>query len=130
MKNFLHITKTCVARTRGLDFNRCIGKATNDESTMNEWIPKRSIGAIPLNGLRTFEVVSRHMSLKKAASELNVTPSAVSHRLRVLERILGCKLIRRQGAEMQLTQNGRVLAPALSHGFEIIIDAVGNLQPE
>jgi LysR family glycine cleavage system transcriptional activator len=70
------------------------------------------------------------MSLKKAASELNVTPSAVSHRLRVLERILGCKLIRRQGAEMQLTQNGRVLAPALSHGFEIINDAVGNLQPE
>ena len=96
---------------------------------MNEWVPKKSIVAIPLNGLRTFEVVARYMSLKKAAEELNVTPSAVSHRLRVLERVLGCSLIRRQGAEMQLTENGRMLAPALSDGFETIVDAVGNLQP-
>lgn len=97
---------------------------------MNEWIPKRSIGAIPLNGLRTFEVVARHMSLKKAAAELNVTPSAVSHRIRVLEQVLGCKLIRRHGAEIRLTQNGSGLAPALSRGFGIIVDAVGQLQPE
>lgn len=97
---------------------------------MNEWIPKRSIGAIPLNGLRTFDVVVRHMSLKKAAEELNVTPSAVSHRLRVLERVLGCRLIYRQGAELRLTPNGRRLAPALAQGFEIIVDAVGDLKPE
>ena len=97
---------------------------------MNEWVPRRSIGAIPLNGLRTFEVVARYMSLKKAAEELNVTPSAVSHRLRVLERVLGCKLIRRHGAEMRLTENGRVLAPGLSQGFETIIGAVGKLRPE
>ncbi|MDJ0513478.1 MAG: LysR family transcriptional regulator [Methyloceanibacter sp.] len=96
---------------------------------MNEWIPKRMIGAIPLNGLRTFEVVARHMSLKKAAEELNVTPSAVSHRLRVLERILGCKLIQRHGAEMRLTENGRLLAPALADGFETITTALGSLRP-
>jgi len=96
---------------------------------MNEWVPKKSIAAIPLNGLRTFEVVARYMSLKRAAEELNVTPSAVSHRLRVLERVLGCRLIRRQGAEMQLTENGQMLAPALSDGFETIVNAVGNLRP-
>ncbi|MGD9398604.1 MAG: transcriptional regulator, partial [Methyloceanibacter sp.] len=32
------------------------------------------MGSIPLNGLRTFEVVARYMSLKRAAEELNVTP--------------------------------------------------------
>ena len=96
---------------------------------MNEWIPKKSLSAIPLNGLRTFEVVARYMSLKRAAEELNVTPSAVSHRLRVLERVLGCKLIRRQGAEMRLTENGRTLAPALADGFDTIVSAIGHLRP-
>ena len=104
-------------------------KSEDSEIVMNEWIPKRTIGSIPLNGLRTFEVVARYMSLKKAAEELNVTPSAVSHRLRVLERILGCKLIQRQGAEMCLTENGRMLAPALADGFGTIVSAVGNLRP-
>ena len=104
-------------------------RSEDSENVMNEWIPKRTIGAIPLNGLRTFEVVARYMSLKKAAEELNVTPSAVSHRLRVLERILGCKLIQRQGSEMRLTENGRMLAPALADGFGTIVSAVGNLSP-
>ena len=83
----------------------------------------------PLTALRAFAAAARHMSFARAAEELNVTPSAVSHRLRVLERVLGCSLIHRQGAEMQLTENGRMLAPALSEGFETIVDAVGNLQP-
>ena len=129
MQKLLHITKICVAVARGLPFNVLSEMIPGPDKPMNEWIPKKSIGAVPLYGLRTFEVVARYMSLKQAAEELNVTPSAVSHRLRVLERVLGCKLIRRQGAEMRLTDNGRMLAPALADGFETIVNAIGNLRP-
>ena len=33
----------------------------------------------PLNALRAFEAAARHLSVTKAAAELNVTPAAVSH---------------------------------------------------
>ncbi|MEE8454744.1 MAG: LysR family transcriptional regulator, partial [Limibaculum sp.] len=39
----------------------------------------------PLNSLRAFEAAARHLSLKKAAEELHVTPAAVSHQVRTLE---------------------------------------------
>lgn len=100
---------------------------------MNEWIPRKSISALPLNGLRTFEAIARHMSLKKAAEELNVTPSAVSHRLRTLEQSLGCKLAGREvgqhGRRLRLTENGRRLAPALTEGFAKITNGLRSLQP-
>ncbi len=37
---------------------------------------------VPLNALRAFEAAARHLSIKDAALELGVTPSAVSHQLR------------------------------------------------
>ena len=45
--------------------------------------------SFPLNGLRAFEAVTRHLTLVGAARELHVTPSAVSHRLRNLETYFG-----------------------------------------
>ncbi len=39
----------------------------------------------PLNSLRAFEAAARHLSFKKAAEELHVTPAAVSHQIRTLE---------------------------------------------
>ena len=56
------------------------------EIEMNELAASKSISAVPLNALRAFEIAARNMSLKAAARELNVTPSAVSHRLRLLEK--------------------------------------------
>jgi hypothetical protein len=44
------------------------------------------------------------MSIKMAALELRVTPSAVSHRLRVLELMLGRELLRRVGSRLELTE--------------------------
>ncbi len=38
----------------------------------------------PLNSLRAFEAAARHLSIKKAAEELHVTPAAVSHKIRTL----------------------------------------------
>ena len=42
-----------------------------------------------LNGLRAFEAAARHMSFTLAASELNVTQTAISHQIRRLEEELG-----------------------------------------
>jgi LysR family glycine cleavage system transcriptional activator len=39
----------------------------------------------PLNALKVFESAARHLSLKMAAQELNVTPAAVSHQVKLLE---------------------------------------------
>ena len=129
MQTVLHITKLCVAMSEALSSYDFRKQASGILKLMNEWIPKKSISAIPLNGLRTFEATARHMSLKRAAEELNVTPSAVSHRLRVLEKVLGCKLLERQGTQLQLTEAGRRLAPFLTDGFEQIMTGLRNLQP-
>ena len=96
---------------------------------MNEWTPAKTISAVPLNALRAFEVTARHMSMKEAARELNVTPSAISHRLRLLEEVLGCQLSRRQGSQLRLTEYGEALAPALSEGFDRIIAALSKVRP-
>src|SRR6516225_4006631 len=49
----------------------------------------------PLNALRAFEAAARHLSLTKAALELNVTPRALSHQICGLEDHLGLKLFDR-----------------------------------
>ena len=91
---------------------------------MNEWNGRKSSFPVPLNGLRAFEAAARHMSIKNAARELNLTPSAISHRLRVLESVLGHKLMQRVGANLELTDFGKSLAPPLSVAFAQILNAV------
>ncbi len=82
---------------------------------------------VPLNALRAFEAAARHLSIKEAAAEIGVTPSAVSHQLRILEDMLGVDLMRRSGPRLELTEAGRALAPDLTAGFTRIISAVGTL---
>lgn len=85
---------------------------------------------VPLNALRAFEAAARHLSIKAAAEELAVTPSAVSHQLRILEDCLGLELLRRSGPRIALTETGRSIAPELSAGFGRIAQAVGGLRQE
>lgn len=86
--------------------------------------------SVPLNALRAFEAAARHMSIKEAAFELSLTPSAVSYRVRILENALGRELFLRSriGSRLELTEAGEALAPALTSGFDQIIDAVRNIQ--
>src|SRR6266566_7168937 len=49
----------------------------------------------PLNGLRAFEASARHLSFKRAADELSVTPGAISQQVKSLEASIGVKLFRR-----------------------------------
>ncbi|WP_113911430.1 LysR substrate-binding domain-containing protein [Roseovarius dicentrarchi] len=60
--------------------------------------------------LRALECFARHGTVWAAADELNLTRSAVSHQLRLLERDLGFALFNRVGTRIALTQRGRAYA--------------------
>ncbi len=60
----------------------------------------------PLSSLRFFEAAGRHCSFKRAAAELNVTPSAVSHGIVGLEQALGTELFLREPRGLSLTPAG------------------------
>ncbi len=62
----------------------------------------------PLNALRAFEVVARHLSFKVAADELCVTPGAVSRQVQNLELFLGIKLFIRSNRQITLTPRGEI----------------------
>src|SRR6202011_5445358 len=55
-----------------------------------------------LNGLRAFEAAARHLSFTQAASELNVTQTAISHQIRRLEEELGIRLFIRKNRALAL----------------------------
>ncbi|KAA8608197.1 LysR family transcriptional regulator [Salipiger aestuarii] len=78
----------------------------------------------PLGDLACFESAARNLSFKQAAQELNVTPAAVSHRIKALESELGQGLFTRQYRGVELTEAGALLFVALQRGFETISDAV------
>jgi LysR family glycine cleavage system transcriptional activator len=79
----------------------------------------------PLNALRAFEAAARHLSLTKAAVELNVTPGALSHQIRGLEDHLGLKLFDR--GVRSIAAAGKALKPGLQAGFLHIRDALASL---
>ncbi|WP_281967020.1 LysR substrate-binding domain-containing protein [Roseovarius nanhaiticus] len=60
--------------------------------------------------LRALECFARHGTVWAAADELNLTRSAVSHQLRLLERDLGFTLFNRVGTRIELTPRGRAYA--------------------
>jgi LysR family glycine cleavage system transcriptional activator len=82
----------------------------------------------PLNALRAFEAAARHLSLSKAAQELNVSPGAVSHQIRALEEVLGIALFERRVRAIALTPAGKMLYPGLQNGFLQIQEAVAGLR--
>ena len=65
-----------------------------------------------LNGLRAFEAAARHLSFTVAASELNVTQTAISHQIRRLEQELGIRLFIRQNRALALTPGQKNIFPA------------------
>lgn len=60
----------------------------------------------PLNELAAFEAIARHRSFTKASKELFLTPSAISQRLRQLEKRLDTQLLVRTRRSVQLTTDG------------------------
>lgn len=78
----------------------------------------------PLNALRAFEAAARHLSLRKAAAELHVTPAAISHQIKSLEGSLGLPVFKRLPQHIELTAAGEMLLPHLTAAFEQMTEAV------
>lgn len=78
----------------------------------------------PLAALRAFESACRHLSFKKAAAELHVTPAAVSQQIKALESYLGIPLFRRLTRALELTEHGAAMLPKIREGFECLAAAV------
>ena len=70
-----------------------------------------------LNGLRAFEAAARHLSFTLAATELNVTQTAISHHIRRLEEELGIRLFIRQNRALALTPEARDYLPGVRAAF-------------
>jgi LysR family transcriptional regulator, glycine cleavage system transcriptional activator len=81
-----------------------------------------------LNGLRAFEAAARHMSFTRAAEELNVTQTAVSHQIRRLEEQLGMTLFIRQNRALLLTREAQDYLPSIRSAFEDLRRATAKLR--
>jgi LysR family transcriptional regulator, glycine cleavage system transcriptional activator len=82
----------------------------------------------PLSALRAFEAAARHMSFSRAATELHVTPAAISHQIHALEEDLGIRLFHRMNRSIELTASARILFPGLSEAFAGIQSSVRRLR--
>jgi LysR family transcriptional regulator, glycine cleavage system transcriptional activator len=80
-----------------------------------------------LDALRIFVVAARHLSFTEAAIELNLTQSAVSHRIRGLEEELGLSLFNRLSRRLELTPQGRALAHRVDQAISDIDRSVLDL---
>jgi LysR family glycine cleavage system transcriptional activator len=65
----------------------------------------------PLNAVRVFEAVVRHGNFSRAAAELNMTQSAVSYQIKLLENFVGSPLFTRQARGVSLNEKGEAVAP-------------------
>lgn len=83
----------------------------------------------PMTELRAFEAAARHLSFKRAAAELYVTPTAISHQIKLLERYCGRALFRRRPRPLKLTAAGEQLFPVIRDGFQTFADALATTRP-
>jgi LysR family glycine cleavage system transcriptional activator len=86
---------------------------------------------LPLNAVRAFEAAARHKSLARAADELCVTPTAISHQIRLLEDFVQVKLFTRRNGRLELTPAARDCVGQLSTALDHIDAALSDMvQPE
>ncbi|MHA7777003.1 transcriptional regulator GcvA [Roseibium sp. M-1] len=82
----------------------------------------------PLASLRAFEAAARHLSFRRAAGELGVTPTAISHQIRLLEETVGTKLFERRPRKVRLTEAGNQLFLVCRDAFASMSETVGKLR--
>lgn len=74
----------------------------------------------PLQWLRVFESSARHLSFTRAADELNITQSAVSQQIKLLENFTGEPLFIRGARSLQLTNAGSTYLPDIQSALQIL----------
>ncbi|EPJ48231.1 MAG: transcriptional Regulator, LysR family protein [Osedax symbiont Rs2] len=82
----------------------------------------------PLKSLHVFESVARHLSFRRAADELHVTHSAVSHQIKLLEEALTVVLFNRNGRTISLTKDGTYLYPVVRESLYNLEEAAQHLR--
>lgn len=81
----------------------------------------------PLPALQAFEAAARHENFAAAAQELNLSQSAVSHRVRGLEHHLGYPLFERLPRGLRLTEAAKAYLPSVRRAFEDIMSATSGV---
>lgn len=76
------------------------------------------LNKVSLPAIRIFETVARRGSHKAAAAELNLSPSAISHAIKTLERAMGLRLFEKDGRNVRLTVSGEVFLPHVAAAFD------------
>lgn len=80
-----------------------------------------------LSALRAFEAVARQLSFTRAAAELNLTQTAISHRIRELEGLLSLQLFTRKQNAVALTDAGRSYLDAIRPALTQIASATDSV---
>jgi len=81
---------------------------------------RRRLPRLSLDLLRGFRAAARHLSFTRAAQELFVTQSAISHEIKALEQQLATPLFRRAHRTLQLTEAGRELLHAVDEALSLV----------
>ena len=84
-----------------------------------------------LSALRAFEATARHLSFTRAGIELNLTQTAISHRIKELEGLLSIQLFTRTQNGISLTDEGReyldAVRPAITQ-IAVATDGVSSVR--
>lgn len=102
-------------------------KKTEQSSVAKGREPGVLVNDPPLRAVRAFEAIARLGSVTQAAEELAISPSAVSHQLRVLEDFLQMPLTDRQGRRLILNQQGRDYYRSIRTAFNVMRQATEHL---
>lgn len=82
----------------------------------------------PLNALRAFEAGARFLNFTRAADDLHVTQTAVSHQVRLLEAWFGKRLFVRAGKGLKLTEAGATLYPVIAQALDHIGEVTSRIR--
>jgi DNA-binding transcriptional LysR family regulator len=83
---------------------------------------------LPLNALRAFEGVAKHLSFTAAANALLISQSALSRHVIALEKMIGVQLFERRPHALVLTKAGQHLLPAVMKSFDRLEYALDDLR--
>jgi len=95
-------------------------------------MPKTSLDRrwLPLNALRAFEGVAKHLSFTAAANALLISQSALSRHVIALEKLIGAQLFERRPHALVLTKAGQLLLPAVQKSFDRLEYALDDIRNE
>jgi len=93
-------------------------------------MPKNTIDRrwLPLNALRAFEGVAKHLSFTAAANALLISQSALSRHVITLEKLIGAQLFERRPHALVLTKAGQHLLPAVKKSFDRLEFALDDIR--